>query len=150
MKPPFEREKGPISLRYISTTGRASISKRNLVLSAQTVRFLQHHAGDLVTLPWWTQLWLNEGFATYFESMGAGYLYNQYEADSSWPQDGGMPVNPGHLNYMRSFSIDVLDVALRCVFGQSLRACFFFFFFLFLRLCKLLNLQSQSAQQHVV
>ena len=69
-----------------------------------------------MTLPWWTQLWLNEGFATYFESMGAGYLYNQYDPKSSWPQDdGGMPPNPGPFNYMRSFSIDVLDVALRGV-----------------------------------
>lgn len=69
-----------------------------------------------MTLPWWTQLWLNEGFATYFADMGAAYLYNEYNSNSSWPEDtGGLQPHPGPLNYMHAFSIDVLDVALRCV-----------------------------------
>jgi hypothetical protein len=61
------------------------------------------NAGDLVTLPWWTQLWLNEGFATYFEKIGAGFYWN--DAASGHPP-------PGALNYMRDFHIDALNVAL--------------------------------------
>lgn len=68
-----------------------------------------------MTLPWWTQLWLNEGFATYFEHLGAAYLYNQYHSNHSEPEgDGALQPHPGPLNYMHSFPIDVLDVALRC------------------------------------
>lgn len=29
--------------------------------------------GDLVTMSWWTDLWLNEGFAAYTEYIGASH-----------------------------------------------------------------------------
>jgi hypothetical protein len=60
-----------------------------------------------VTLPWWTQLWLNEGFATYFENVGAGAFWSS----------GSIP--PGSLSYMHAFGVDVLESALRFDAGNS-------------------------------
>ena len=39
--------------------------------------------GNLVTMEWWTHLWLNEGFATYIEHFAVAELYPEYDV---WSQ----------------------------------------------------------------
>ncbi|XP_060868466.1 aminopeptidase N-like [Metopolophium dirhodum] len=36
--------------------------------------------GNLVTMKWWTDLWLNEGFATYVAARGVDYLYPEWNS----------------------------------------------------------------------
>lgn len=36
--------------------------------------------GNLVTMKWWTDLWLNEGFATYVASLGVAHLHPEWKS----------------------------------------------------------------------
>lgn len=36
--------------------------------------------GNLVTMKWWTDLWLNEGFATYMAGLGVHHLFPQWNS----------------------------------------------------------------------
>ncbi|KAK2080839.1 hypothetical protein QBZ16_000693 [Prototheca wickerhamii] len=59
------RETALLAGKRTGTAGRRTV--------AQIVAHEMVHMwfGDLVTMAWWSELWLNEGFATYFEYLGA-------------------------------------------------------------------------------
>ncbi len=43
--------------------------------------------GDLVTMAWWNDLWLNESFASWMEGKITSQLYPQYESELRLPQE---------------------------------------------------------------
>ena len=72
----------------------ASINSRKRV--AETVAHEMAHQwfGDMVTMQWWDNLWLNEGFATWMEDKAA----DEWHPEWNFPQDVADSLN-GTLNY---------------------------------------------------
>ncbi|EMG49910.1 AAP1 Alanine/arginine aminopeptidase [Candida maltosa Xu316] len=45
------------------------------------------HFGDLVTMTWWDDLWLNEGFATFVGYLGVEHLFPEWDVFSTFVSD---------------------------------------------------------------
>uniref|UniRef100_A0A8C8ZGF7 Aminopeptidase n=1 Tax=Prolemur simus TaxID=1328070 RepID=A0A8C8ZGF7_PROSS len=64
------------SLLYDPTS--SSIANKERVVTVIAHELAHQWFGNLVTVEWWNDLWLNEGFASYVEYLGANY------AESTW------------------------------------------------------------------
>ncbi|MDO8557993.1 MAG: M1 family metallopeptidase [bacterium] len=47
--------------------------------------------GNLVTMQWWTDLWLNEGFASWIEYMGVNHLFPEWDIWTQFMADAYAP-----------------------------------------------------------
>ncbi|CAH8473603.1 unnamed protein product [Schistosoma margrebowiei] len=58
-----------------------SIASKILVTFVISHELAHQWFGNLVTMKWWDNLWLNEGFATFFEYMGVQLLHPEWKVD---------------------------------------------------------------------
>lgn len=57
-----------------------SLSSQNCVATVVAHELAHQWFGNLVTMDWWTDLWLNEGFATYIASLGVEFLHPEWKS----------------------------------------------------------------------
>jgi aminopeptidase N/puromycin-sensitive aminopeptidase len=65
----------------------ASVGAKKLVALVVAHEMAHQWFGDLVTMQWWDNLWLNEGFATWMESKAVAALYPEWKIDQSVASD---------------------------------------------------------------
>jgi len=61
----------------------ATVHDRKEVALVITHEMAHQWFGDLVTMQWWDNLWLNEGFATWMETKAAGVLHPEWNMDQT-------------------------------------------------------------------
>ena len=77
---------GAITFREVGLLydeGNTSTSYKQLVALVIAHELTHQWFGNLVTMEWWTHLWLNEGFATYMEFVAIDHIFPEYDV---WSQ----------------------------------------------------------------
>ncbi|KAJ1943845.1 hypothetical protein GGF37_002466 [Kickxella alabastrina] len=92
---------GLITYREVALlVDEASTSSRAKQYVAEVVSHELAHQwfGNLVTMEWWSELWLNEGFATWVGTLAVGHLFPEYAIWTQFLTD----------NLQRALSLDAL------------------------------------------
>ncbi len=77
---------GAITFREVAllVDGSTSVSNKRLIASVMAHEIAHQWFGNLVTMKWWNDLWLNESFATYMSSVVVDRLYPKWEVWSDF------------------------------------------------------------------
>ena len=71
----------------------ASIDAKKLVAVDITHEMAHQWFGDLVTMQWWDNIWLNEGFATWMENKAVGVMHPEWDMNQSVIADMDQTLN---------------------------------------------------------
>jgi glutamyl aminopeptidase len=78
------------NLLFNSTEASASNKQRVATVVAHELAHMWF--GNLVTMKWWDDLWLNEGFASYVEYLGVHHVHPDWDMDAHFLVDDMFPV----------------------------------------------------------
>lgn len=70
----------------------STTQSRHRVASVIAHELAHQWFGNLVTMKWWTDLWLNEGFATYMAALAVDHLYPEWNSLEESIVDGAVSV----------------------------------------------------------
>jgi len=66
---------------YLLTDAHSSADHYRSVFNIEAHEIAHQWYGDLVTVPWWDDIWLNEAYATWGQAKGTSALRPEYHAD---------------------------------------------------------------------
>lgn len=92
---------GAITFREIGLlldVNQTSTGGKELIVEVIAHELAHQWFGNLVTMEWWTHLWLNEGFASYISYVAVEALFPEFDI---WPQFVGNPVRHGLTNALK-------------------------------------------------
>jgi len=69
----------------------ASLSTKQYVASVIAHELVHQWFGNLVTMKWWTDLWLNESFASWMSYLGVDHLYPEWQVWTQFINDEQTP-----------------------------------------------------------
>ncbi|XP_034247409.1 aminopeptidase N-like [Thrips palmi] len=72
---------------YLLETSDTTIRIREFIATTVCHEFGHQWTGDLVTLDWWSNTWLNEGFATYFENVICDKIFPEWNLMDKYVTD---------------------------------------------------------------
>ncbi|NP_001080027.1 uncharacterized protein LOC379719 [Xenopus laevis] len=85
----------------------SSIKDKQTITIAIAHELTHQWFGNLVTMEWWNDLWLNEGFATYMEYFSVSSLFPELNSENSFLKMRFMALKKDSLNASHPISTDI-------------------------------------------